>query len=142
MNFNSSTQRYEFSVSAAAILQGFGKVITGDPPSPLMETSPRPMTEAEAVSLFCDLLKVCCQHNPALDLPRDWSISTLVALLIATSNQRIFSCTILDPFAFLISEVLNHLISPPIPLPLFRTPWEPLPSGHRSPSSRHPHPLN
>jgi hypothetical protein len=59
MNFNSSTQCYEYSLSAAAILQGLGKVINGDPPSPTVETSPRPMTESEAISLFCDLLKVC-----------------------------------------------------------------------------------
>jgi hypothetical protein len=60
MNYNPSAQRYEYSLSAAAILQGLGKVISGDPPplSPV-ETSLRPMTEPEAASLFCDLLKVC-----------------------------------------------------------------------------------
>lgn len=57
MNFNSIAQCYEYSLEAASILQGTGKTLNANV-LPKKDGLVRPMTEAEASSLFCDLLKV------------------------------------------------------------------------------------
>jgi hypothetical protein len=114
MNFNSATQRYEFSPSAAAILQRAGKVINGEPLSPTQESSVRPMTEAEAISLFCDLLKVPSPSSP-LSLPpssdsdRVSSTFTPEASLIVTSSLRTFCCITRALCGSLTLEALSPL---------------------------------
>ncbi len=59
MNYNLTSQLYEYSTSAANILQGFGKPVGSiEVPSGGEQSVSRRMTDLEAVSIFCDLLKV------------------------------------------------------------------------------------
>lgn len=60
MNYNTTSQSYEYTISSANILQGYGKFtnLSTVPSLNLSNDTIRKMTENEIISLFCDLLKV------------------------------------------------------------------------------------